>query len=54
MWNVRTKQIPVVIEENGKILKSFRIYLRNTQIKHKSKEIRKQPHWTLDKYFGEY
>jgi hypothetical protein len=27
MWNVKTKVIPVIIEANGTISKSFRIYL---------------------------
>ena len=53
MWNVRTKEIPVVTGETGTVSKSFRIHLRNTEGKHNIKELRKQQHWALAKYFVE-
>jgi hypothetical protein len=50
MWNVKTKVIPVIIEANGTISKSFRIYLWNILGKHKIMELQK----TLHTYFRKY
>ena len=42
MWNVKTKVIPVIIEANGTISKSFRKCLSNIPGKHEIKKIQKR------------
>jgi len=41
MWNVKTKEIPVIIGATGTILKSFRKYVSNITGKHEVKELQK-------------
>ena len=43
MWNVKTKVIPVIMEETGTMLKSFRKHEESM----KARSYRKQPHWAL-------
>ena len=50
MWNVKAKVIPVIIGETETISKSLRQYLGNIPGKHKIKEIKKQPYWSLRTY----
>ena len=40
-WNVKTKVIPVIIEETGSISKSFRKYVSNIPGNHEVKELQK-------------
>jgi len=54
MWNVKTKEKPVIIGATGTISKSFRKYLSNYQENMKSRKYRKQPYWALHTYFGKY
>jgi len=41
MWNVKTKQIPVITGATGTISKSFRKYVSNIPGKHEVKELQK-------------
>jgi hypothetical protein len=41
MWNVKTKEIPIIIGANGTISKSFRKYISNIPVKHDIKELHK-------------
>jgi len=41
MWNVKTKEIPVIIGATGTISKSFRKYVSNKAGKHEDKELQK-------------
>jgi hypothetical protein len=44
MWNVKTKQIPVTMETNGTISKSFRQYLSNITRKHENQGTTQNSH----------
>jgi hypothetical protein len=55
MWNIKAKLIPVIIWATGTTSKSFKQYLSNTLGKYKIKEVqKKQPHWALHLYCGQY
>jgi hypothetical protein len=41
MWNVKTKEIPIIIGATGTISKSFRKYVSNIPGKHEVKELQK-------------
>jgi hypothetical protein len=39
MWNLRAKVMPIIIEANGTVLKSFRHYLSNVPGRHETEEL---------------
>jgi len=41
MWNVKTKEIPVIIGANWTITKTFKKYVSNIPGKHEVKELQK-------------
>jgi hypothetical protein len=53
MWNVNTEVTPIIKGATGSISKSFRKYLSHI-LGNEKINYRKQPHWTLHTYCGEY